>query len=52
MERIGMRHDPGGDFDMPTFQQSHPLRRHAFYRILAADWPARSHLVSNEENLT
>ena len=40
MERIGMTHDPGGDFDHPNFPADHPLRRHAFYRITAAEWDA------------
>lgn len=35
MERIGMIHDPGGEFDMPTLPEGHPLRRHALYRMRA-----------------
>lgn len=38
MERLGMRHVPDGDFDMPTIPPGHPLRRHVLYRLSAADW--------------
>lgn len=33
MERIGMRHDPEGDFDHPAVPEGHPFRRHVLYRI-------------------
>jgi len=33
MEKIGMRHDIGGDFDHPLLPEGHPLRRHVLYRI-------------------
>lgn len=33
MERIGMTHDPAGDFDHPLLPVGHRLRRHVFYRI-------------------
>jgi RimJ/RimL family protein N-acetyltransferase len=33
MERLGMRHDPGGDFDHPRIPEGHPLRRHVLYRL-------------------
>ena len=32
MEKIGMRHDPGGDFEHPRIAPGHPLRRHVLYR--------------------
>jgi RimJ/RimL family protein N-acetyltransferase len=32
MDRIGMRHDPAGDFDHPRLPDGHPLRRHVLYR--------------------
>lgn len=32
MERLGMRHDPGDDFDHPSLEPGHPLRRHVLYR--------------------
>jgi len=37
MRRIGMRHDPGGDFDHPLVEPPH-LRRHVLYRLRAVDW--------------
>jgi RimJ/RimL family protein N-acetyltransferase len=37
MTRIGMRHDPDGDFDHPLVEQPH-LRRHVLYRLGAVDW--------------
>jgi RimJ/RimL family protein N-acetyltransferase len=33
MERLGMRRDPAGDFDYPSFPDGHPLRRHVLYRL-------------------
>jgi RimJ/RimL family protein N-acetyltransferase len=33
MQRIGMRHDPAGDFDHPAIPAGHRLRRHVLYRI-------------------
>jgi ribosomal-protein-alanine N-acetyltransferase len=33
MERIGMRHDPGGDFDHPLVPDGSPVKRHVLYRI-------------------
>lgn len=41
MERIGMTHDPGDDFDHPGLPDGHPLRRHVLYRRAAATWPSR-----------
>ena len=38
MERIGMAHDPTGDFDHPRVPEGDPLRRHLLYRIRARDW--------------
>lgn len=35
MERIGMRRDPGGDFDHPSVPEGSPLRRHVLYRTAA-----------------
>jgi RimJ/RimL family protein N-acetyltransferase len=35
MEKIGMTHDPGDDFDHPQLAEGHPLRRHVLYRLLA-----------------
>ena len=36
MRRIGMQHDPDGDFDHPLVEPTH-LRRHVLYRLRAAD---------------
>jgi RimJ/RimL family protein N-acetyltransferase len=33
MQRIGMVHDPAGDFDHPAVPVGHPLRRHVLYRL-------------------
>lgn len=33
MQRLGMSHDPAGDFDHPFFPPGHPLRRHVLYRL-------------------
>jgi len=38
MERLGMRHDPRGDFDHPRLPAGHPLRRHVLYRLRCEDW--------------
>ena len=35
MERLGMRRDPGDDFDHPNVPKGHPYRRHVLYRIAA-----------------
>jgi RimJ/RimL family protein N-acetyltransferase len=39
MERLGMTHDPGGDFDHPKIAIGHPLCRHVLYRL---DAPAHA----------
>lgn len=33
MERLGMTHDPGEDFDHPGVPVGHPVRRHVLYRL-------------------
>jgi len=33
MEKIGMTHDPSGDFDHPRLPRGHRLERHVLYRI-------------------
>jgi RimJ/RimL family protein N-acetyltransferase len=37
MQRLGMHHDPGDDFDHPRLP-GHPLQRHVLYRLRRADW--------------
>ena len=32
MEKLGMQHDPTGDFDHPSISNGHPLSRHVLYR--------------------
>ncbi|CAN7492321.1 GNAT family N-acetyltransferase [Rhizobium sp. LjRoot30] len=42
MERLGMRRDPGRDFDHPRVPDSHPqLRRHVVYVVTNQEWLAR-----------
>lgn len=38
MEKIGMVHDPHGDFDHPSLPEGHALRRHVLYRKRAASF--------------
>jgi RimJ/RimL family protein N-acetyltransferase len=35
MQRIGMTHDPAGDFDHPRLPPGHRLRRHVLFRLRA-----------------
>jgi ribosomal-protein-alanine N-acetyltransferase len=35
MDRLGMTHDPAGDFDHPNVPAGHRSRRHVLYRISA-----------------
>lgn len=37
MERIGMRHDPGGGFEHPRVPEGDPLRSHVLYRVRPSD---------------
>ncbi len=36
MDRLGMAHDPDGDFDHPRIESGHPLQRHVLYRTQGA----------------
>ena len=38
MAKIGLRHDPDGDFDHPGVPDGNPLRPHVLYRLRATDW--------------
>ena len=40
MEKLGMVHDQGGDFDHPRLPEGHPLRRHVLYRLDREAWRA------------
>jgi RimJ/RimL family protein N-acetyltransferase len=33
MRRLGLRHDPAGDFEHPRVPPGHPARRHVLYRL-------------------
>jgi ribosomal-protein-alanine N-acetyltransferase len=33
MEKLGMTHNPADDFDHPSIEPGHPLRRHVLYRL-------------------
>lgn len=35
MEKLGMRHDPEGDFEHPSIPEGHAFRHHVLYRISA-----------------
>jgi RimJ/RimL family protein N-acetyltransferase len=41
MSRIGMRCEPGREFDHPRVADGHPLKRHRLFSISRADWLAR-----------
>ncbi|MDJ0769898.1 MAG: GNAT family N-acetyltransferase [Ilumatobacter sp.] len=41
MEKIGLRHDPDGDFDHPSVPEGDPLRPHVLYRAHRATWAER-----------
>jgi ribosomal-protein-alanine N-acetyltransferase/3-dehydroquinate dehydratase/shikimate dehydrogenase len=36
IEKLGMAHDPVGDFEHPNLPPGHPLRRHVLYRLTAS----------------
>lgn len=38
MDRIGMTHDPGDDFDHPELDEMDHLRPHVLYRISTMNW--------------
>lgn len=38
MDKIGLRHDPEGDFDHPGTSEGSPLRRHVLYRMTREQW--------------
>lgn len=38
MERLGMSHDPAGDFEHPRVPVGDPLRPHVLYRLSRAAW--------------
>ena len=40
MQRLGMQHDPNGDFEHPRLPEGHPLRQHVLYRLNFRAWAA------------
>ncbi|WP_039356972.1 GNAT family N-acetyltransferase [Candidatus Protochlamydia amoebophila] len=38
MEKIGMHHDPKGDFDHPKLPKDHLLKKHVLYRMNHNEW--------------
>ena len=40
MQKLGMRRDPGEDFDHPRVPRGHRLRGHVLYRLTREDWKA------------
>jgi hypothetical protein len=38
MERLGMSHDPGDDFEHPGVPAGNPLRPHVLYRLPREAW--------------
>jgi hypothetical protein len=42
MERLGMRHDTGGDFDHPGVPEGDPMKRHVLYRLDRAAFRRRT----------
>lgn len=42
MEKLGMEHDPKGDFSYPKLPDDHPLSRHVLYRLKAKDFNGKS----------
>ena len=38
MEKLGMRHDPDGDFEHPSVPEESPLRQHVLYRLGADEY--------------
>jgi RimJ/RimL family protein N-acetyltransferase len=41
MRRLGMRHDPAGDFEHPSIPPGHPIRPHVLYRLTVEQWRTR-----------
>jgi RimJ/RimL family protein N-acetyltransferase len=52
MEKIGMRHQPGGEFDHPGLPEGHPLRRHVLYKIERPRSARRRSFEGPEEELS
>jgi len=46
MQRLGMHHAAGEDFDHPALPAGHRLARHVLYRMSRADWEAAADTAS------
>lgn len=44
MEKIAMKRNPAEDFDHPSLEAGHRLRRHVLYRLGKQDWDSRNSL--------
>jgi RimJ/RimL family protein N-acetyltransferase len=42
MARLGLMHDPAGDFEHPLLPPGHPLRRHVLHRLSRDSFAARA----------
>ncbi|CAG0955493.1 Acetyltransferase [Anaerolineae bacterium] len=49
MEKLGMTRREDEDFDHPTLEAGHPLRRHVLYRLTAERWAARPHAQKHSQ---
>ena len=38
MQKLGMTHDPDGDFEHPSVAEGSPLRPHVLYRLTVAQY--------------
>jgi len=50
MERLGMTHTAGEQFDHPSIPQGHEIRRHVLYRIGRARWQSRRDEISTKRD--
>lgn len=44
MQKIGMQHDPQGDFEHPKVAEGSPLKKHVLYRISQEQWK-KTHIL-------
>lgn len=52
MERVGMSHDPGDDFEHPGLPEGHPQRPHVLYRLRAPYTASGAQLPANRLSLS
>jgi RimJ/RimL family protein N-acetyltransferase len=46
MQKLGMSHNTADDFDHPSLQEGHALRRHLLYRLDRREWDQHRLLIS------